>query len=408
MTKIHGAEHACSVIFSKAFDFIIPSYQRPYAWTTEEAGELFDDLLGAMEEQQITDPSDVDPYFLGNIVLIKEEGKPHSQVVDGQQRLTTLIILFSAIVDVLSGDQSKAFEKYINEPGDIAEDREPKPRLILRERDNAFFHKHIQTPGGISQLTEESSVKFRDVELRIWENASEFLGRLQAMDMDSVFSFAKFIVNHCYLVAVSTSNMNSAYRVFSVLNDRGLDLLPSDVLKADVIGKVGVAKRDHYTEKWEDAEEQLGRTAFGELFGHIRMIYKKAKAKKTTLEEFREYVLSREGRPEDLVDDVICPLADAYRVVANAQYESSKNAEKVNDTLGWLDRIDNRDWIPPAILYLKKHDGDTDLLSSFFDRLERLAALMLVCRWTINQRIERYSRIVEWIEGDRDIGDTAS
>ena len=70
-TKIKGAEYPLSKIFSSDFDYEIPSYQRPYAWTEDEAGELFDDLynfyMAEDEEEQ---------YFLGSIVLVKEEDKP--------------------------------------------------------------------------------------------------------------------------------------------------------------------------------------------------------------------------------------------------------------------------------------------------------------------------------------------
>ena len=111
-TKIKGAEYPLSKIFSSDFDYEIPSYQRPYAWTEDEAGELFDDLydfyMAEDEEEQ---------YFLGSIVLVKEEDKPLSEVIDGQQRLTTLTILFAVIASKLQGEKQSAFMKYIIEPG---------------------------------------------------------------------------------------------------------------------------------------------------------------------------------------------------------------------------------------------------------------------------------------------------
>lgn len=91
-TKIKGAEYPLAKIFSSDFDYEIPSFQRPYAWTEEEAGDLFDDLydfyINEAEDEQ---------YFLGSIVLVKEDDKPPAEVIDGQQRLTTLTILLSAI-----------------------------------------------------------------------------------------------------------------------------------------------------------------------------------------------------------------------------------------------------------------------------------------------------------------------
>jgi uncharacterized protein with ParB-like and HNH nuclease domain len=89
-------EQSLTKIFSDDYVFSIPGYQRPYAWTTEQARELFDDLSGFMERD--TGPiEEIPPYFLGSIVLIKAESSPMADVVDGQQRLTTLTILLAAI-----------------------------------------------------------------------------------------------------------------------------------------------------------------------------------------------------------------------------------------------------------------------------------------------------------------------
>ncbi|MDR0528880.1 MAG: DUF262 domain-containing protein [Zoogloeaceae bacterium] len=87
-------------IFEGSYQFEIPDYQRPYAWTTEQAGELFDDLVSAMQDARVTGASS--QYFLGSIVLIKNDREPKSSVVDGQQRLSTLTMLFAVLRATLS------------------------------------------------------------------------------------------------------------------------------------------------------------------------------------------------------------------------------------------------------------------------------------------------------------------
>ena len=72
-------------IFEGSYQFEIPDYQRPYAWTTEQAGELFDDLMSSMQDARVSGATS--QYFLGSIVLIKNDREPKSSVVDGQQRL---------------------------------------------------------------------------------------------------------------------------------------------------------------------------------------------------------------------------------------------------------------------------------------------------------------------------------
>jgi len=97
--KISGAEYPLKELFSDRFVFEIPAYQRPYSWGAEETAELLDDLLAALAD---ADPKDPDPYFLGSIVLAKEEGQPDAKVIDGQQRLTTITILLSPLTYALS------------------------------------------------------------------------------------------------------------------------------------------------------------------------------------------------------------------------------------------------------------------------------------------------------------------
>src|SRR5687767_9911007 len=92
VTTIEAHEHPLGKIFDDDYQFQIPLYQRPYSWTTEHAGELLGDVLSfAVKPGEL---HELDPYFLGSLVLTKEKTSPVSDVVDGQQRLTTLTLLF--------------------------------------------------------------------------------------------------------------------------------------------------------------------------------------------------------------------------------------------------------------------------------------------------------------------------
>lgn len=108
--QITGKEYQLAKIFSADFDFHIPPYQRPYAWTETEAAELFDDLYLSYNNQ-------TENYFLGSIVLIKEENNPYADVIDGQQRLTTLNILLAALANQTDGDIRNEFLSFIREKG---------------------------------------------------------------------------------------------------------------------------------------------------------------------------------------------------------------------------------------------------------------------------------------------------
>ena len=390
--KISGAEYPLAKIFSSEFDYVIPPYQRPYAWTRDQAGELFDDLYDFFEKEV------EDSYFLGSVVLIKDEGKPLAEVIDGQQRLTTLTILLATLTAQLTGDNFSSFYSFIREPGNVALKLNPKPRLALRERDRAFFAQYVQglrfddlTKIDPAQLENESQRNIQgNARLLLERLATKFTG-----NESSLVDFGSFLLMRCFLVAVTTPSQQSAFRVFSVLNNRGLDLLPTDIIKAEVIGKLAEDKRDDFNDRWEELEVATGRDGFNELFGHIRMIYARFKARRMLLEEFREHVLNKVESSEALIDKIVTPYAQAYLVAKNAQYVSSTNAGKINELFTWLNRIDNSDWVPVAIAFLARHGSDANTVLDFVTRLERLAAYLHITARNVNQRIERYAHVLE-------------
>jgi len=229
------------------------------------------------------------------------------------------------------------------------------------------------------------------------QNALLFDQRIKALPEEDRLNLAQFIVTRCFLVSVATPDLDSAYRIFSVLNSRGLD-----VLKAEVIGKIAPEERELYTRKWEDAEEDLGRAAFGDLFSHIRMVHRKAKPQGTLLREFREHVIG-DISSKQIVDNVILPMAEVYEELTDAAYASTERAEPVNESLRWLNRLEFNDWLPPALAFAVRWRGNPAAMETFFRDLERLAYSMLITKSGINDRIERFSKLTEEIENRADL-----
>lgn len=395
--KISGAEYPVAKIFSSDFDYAIPSYQRPYAWTEVQAGDLFSDLYDFFVKEKD------ETYFLGSIVLIKDEGKPHAEVIDGQQRLTTLTILLAALTSYFSGDLRSDFENYLREPGRASQGLMPKPRLTLRERDRKFFADYVQNLKFKELVALDPAQLDNESQRNIRRNAELLLQKLDVSFQgatERLCEFGAFLVQRCFLVVVSTPSQQSAFRVFSVLNSRGLDLLPTDIIKSDIIGNIkSPDKQDEVTERWEELEVQTGRDGFAELFGHIRMIFAKEKARRTLLEEFREQVIKKYESPETLMSTVVEPFAEAYLIAKKCQYLSTTNAADVNALLKWLNRIENSDWLPSAIKFLATQGKNADYVLWFFRKLERLASFMHICGYDVNQRIERYASVLAALEG---------
>ena len=398
---IHASEKPLLDIFCDKFQFLIPPYQRPYSWTTEEAGELFDDLVVAMSEGEV---DELPAYFLGSIVLIKNQQKPESDVVDGQQRLTTLTILLAVLRDLFEGELAERAQNYISEKGDPFAGTETRFRLQLRERDSEFFERVIQTPEGTATISDTTRT-LGDAQKRIAENTLLLIDQASKLDESARVKLMTFMIQNCYLVAVEATDSESAYRVFSVMNDRGLDLSPTDILKADIIGAIPQNQRARYNDQWEGLEEDLGRDAFRDLFSHIRMIYRKAKLAGTLEAEFRRYVNPTES-PSEFIDSILSPYAQAYLEVVNQAYQGTQQVDEINRRLRHLSRLDNADWEAPALLFIALYRDNPALVLDFLIALERLAFGMFIRRANINERINRYAQIVTQIEAGDGIFDT--
>ena len=400
VTSIEAGEEPIHKGFSDQFAFTVPRYQRPYLWDEVLAEQLVDDLLDALDEsaEQV---DKLDPYFLGSILLVKDKGSPDAEVIDGQQRLATLTILLAAL-RVRLPSENVDLTKYLYEKGDRLLGTPNRYRLTLRGRDEDFFREFIQEENGLDQLQESRDVVLTDSRRHLRENAFLIGSRLSKLSDARSEQLAAFILKKCYLVVVSTPILDSAYRIFMVLNDRGLGLQAPDIIKAEVIGKIPEPEQNAYTQKWEIQEEELGRQQFEILFAHIRMIYRKAKLRGTTLKEIREYV-KPDTDPRGFVDRILLPLSDALLDIQGEQYESTTQADQVNQIFSLLKLVDNSDWYPPAILYLSTHREKPGQLEQFFTDLERLAATMMIRRANINERIERYGRLLTAIEKRADL-----
>lgn len=390
---IKGEAFYLSKVFSSDFQYAIPDYQRPYSWEEEHIKQLFDDLYEFYERK--TDES----YFLGSIVVIKKDNQPKADVVDGQQRLTSLTILFAVLASFLDGKYKQSIEKYLQQPEDLAESIPAQPRLTLRKRDKDFFKTYVQE----IQLNKLKTINIdhdckTDAQKNIYKNVLALIKRIEVKfsNLNEIFDFFKFLIQKCCLVIVSTPNQKSAFRIFSVMNNRGLDLLPTDILKADMIGKIQ-HNQDDYTDKWEDLEQSLGRNRFNELFTHIRMIELKNKAQKSILEEFQELVLPKITSIPDFIDNELANYANAFLAIKNNNYQTDEYEKEINQSIKWLNRVAFSEWLAVAILFLyQKPNGEQ--AKNFFKYLEILTSYLHLSAKDVNKRIERYGLILQELQ----------
>ncbi len=393
---LEAHEFTLNDIFCDDYAFEIPQYQRPYSWETEQAVTLVEDLLNFLDDQPAA-MQDSNPYFLGSIVLIKQSSAK-AEVVDGQQRITTLTILFSVLRSLVPADFGIALEEAIFQKGNLALMTQDQPRLKTRQRDQEFFNKYIQKADQMDALIALSE-ELNDSQKNMRFNAIAMKNRLLKESPETLQRLVQLLFMKCFLVVVQTIDEDSAYRIFSVMNDRGMDLSATDILKSLITSKITEqhGEQTRYTNKWEDIEENLGRDEFNSLFAHIRMIEMRAKSRSNLVADFKQHIKPTEN-PIAFIEDKLIPYSNAYSEILNQALPHENHKDALNKILYWLNAIDNQDWIPAAIYYIAQYRHDGARLARFLTELERLAAVMMICRVPINKRLMRYKGVLDAID----------
>jgi hypothetical protein len=219
--------------------FAVPLHQRSYKWEREDhVRRLFEDVADAMN-----DP-DLDVYFLGMIVLMKQAKGKRLEVIDGQQRLATVSIFYAAVRDYFRAqpdkeNQDRADEiqaKYLSERD--LRTREPEPHLHLNLEDKEFYLKNIIEGSGdpiafakghkppashrrIADAVEEAKAQ---VKLIVAHGSAERAG-------DRLLDWVEFFHTRARVVAFIVDADQNAYTLFETLNDRGLELTKADLIK---------------------------------------------------------------------------------------------------------------------------------------------------------------------------------
>ncbi|WP_298190561.1 DUF262 domain-containing HNH endonuclease family protein [Novosphingobium sp.] len=391
--RIEAAHKTIGDVFCDAYAFSIPPYQRPYAWEKTQVEELLNDLTEAMEPHQQADGF----YFLGSVVLVKSHGSPEAKVVDGQQRLTTLTILFSVLRD-LTEDMAARLnrERYVKQAANEDLGLREKLRLQLRQQDQPFFEKYVQTRGATAALPAMTGLE--GSKARIVENAGIIRSRLAALTEEQRSAFIRFLLTNCYLVVVEVPTDTAARRIFTVLNARGLDLTATDILKADLLERAGQAERA-LAQRWEECERALDRDGFSDLFMHIRMIFEREKPRSALEAGFPVHVPPFRGDPGAFMDQVLEPYADALALSLDDKRLRNQFGATTAGLIQSLHRLDNKDWLPPLLFCLRRAADGVDVdVPDFVFRLERLAYYLFVIRADVNTRMARYADVLDTLD----------
>ncbi len=390
----------------------VPGYQRPYSWSLKEVTQLFDDICAAagLDEEEMAE----DDYFLGTLILLSRPEDAEADddagvagvrdIVDGQQRLLTLTILTAVLRDIgLPDGAAEIAGPMMDWSLATGPDEDPSMRLAVREQDRDFFAGHVQRPGAtlVSPLSIEGLPHSQTAILAARDHMAGALAERPAEDHERLFAYLR---DRCHFVVIETGDIDKAHRLFSVINDRGMPLQRDQILKAELLRRCPLHRREHLTSLWDRMETALG-DSFEDLFAHIRTAH--GLARPQIIDSIR-LLVDRAGGPEPFVDDVFTPLASAYgRIVAAGAPGAAADPRAAPPlpvgmalTLRKLGRLSGEDWVPAAMLVLDRFGDDPDRAGALLDEIDRLAhALRLLCLGS-KRRQSRFAKVCAALRND--------
>lgn len=388
MSKLNVDQKSIYALLSdRKADYIIPDYQRPYAWDEDSCQTLWDDIFYfAIPDNDATKFDTNDEYFLGSIVTFENDRK-QKEVIDGQQRLTTFMLLLRAFYDRFTKMQdqgSKDFSERIasciwktDEMGKPDKDHLKIDSVVATDKDKEEFLSILRT--GI--VTNDQTSRYANNFRFFLKKVDEFI--------NSFPTFAKNlparILNNCILMPIEAESQDTALRIFSTLNDRGLPLSDSDIFKAQFYQyykQKSEDDRDEFIKDWKKLEETCEKifhpitgTPMDDLF--TRYMYfiraKRDNNKSSTTESLRRFyerdkysVLKQDDTFENLKD-----LAQFWEDITDQNRE--RFSEDVLKKLFILNYAPNSMWnyfISVYYLANRTEDGklDDEDFKMFLDR----------------------------------------
>ncbi|WP_215902541.1 DUF262 domain-containing protein [Acinetobacter soli] len=257
--------------------FRIPEYQRPYVWGKDQIAELLQDLSDAMNRDENAQ------YFLGSMVLQKKTSEKNNtkyveyDVLDGQQRLTTLFLLISVIRDLTENEDClKTCKEILFQKKNLFTNTPERLRVVfdIRQEVKDFIDVYIKEGKSTLKVTPSLIQSYgKDTDLSVINMSKNIIQiREYFQEHQNFDQFVKFLLNNVLMIYVGSEELDDAFRLFTVMNNRGVKLRSSDILKASNLALVSDnEERVKAAKNWEEAENYFGED-FDEFLSHLRSI----------------------------------------------------------------------------------------------------------------------------------------
>jgi len=409
--RIKAGEIYIKDLFGDKYLFEIPNFQRSFAWEKEKFEQLFSDIKDALQLNQENGKKfgEYEPYFLGSIILQGEEkpdGSGEYAIIDGQQRLVSLAILMAVMRDLTNdSDYGMDLQTSIYQKASKAKGTSEKVRIKVREKEEDFFKNYILKEDGTnvkgidkSSLSEPKQHMVEAIE--IFKNG--FRNEKETVDHTFLENYIKYLLQKVMLVVIKTSNLASAFRLFNIINARGMQLTNADLLKSESLSVLPKEEERKYTRIWEDIEEDLGSEKLEMLISFIRSMKLKEKARKSIFEEFDSKIFKKE--PSFKGKSFIEYLHKVSQVYREKIEDAIINTERTEEETYYYNLVSlMRDFLPfndwmTAIIKFKERFNDESQLFKFLKIYERKIVVDWIAGLSFTERLTRIYKVIKLIE----------
>lgn len=368
--------------------FVIPEYQRPYAWTDEQIETLFEDIwdfattIGGLKNNG--------SYFLGSIVSFENENG-EQEIIDGQQRITSLFLLLRAIyTKLIKGDDANtdAARNFIgkiepaiwrtdNLTGKVDYSDILLTSKVVDNEGNEILRKILETG--------EANVKAEDNYSKNYLLFQKLYDKHCAESPLQIYDFIYALLNQAILLPIGADSQDTALTIFSTLNNRGLPLSDADIFKAKIYNNLSGDDKESFITQWKQLEKEAteANESIQRLF-YYYMFFLRAKEGdvSSTTPGVRKYYLA--GKCERLyAPDLMANLntvLDLWKVI-NTNHdipeESWDNNSKIRKALDTLVSYPNEFWKYPVIIYYLAHRANKNFDEEFLLFLNKLVGELM-------------------------------
>ncbi|HRN84303.1 MAG TPA: DUF262 domain-containing HNH endonuclease family protein [Hyphomicrobium sp.] len=349
-------------LFSDAYHFRLPYFQRAYAWQTPEVGRLLADIVGAMRNHETQRG-----YFLGKLVVAKKADGAEAALVDGHQRVMSLTLLFAVLRDLESDPKLQdRLHGFIR-----GDDMRLSPQDVMAE----FCERYVQAPGATAINPAVDFETLSESERNIIENRNALRAELSGDDYTPELRRALigYLAERCCVIVSSLEDEDEAWSLLRTEEETRVDFSKSDRAKFSLLAIVPPNERAACQKIWETCEAALGASDMHALLGHIRLLKRRRlSGKPVEIDIADTFKFNAPGAGHAFLDHELRPAAERLAALRNTSAPAP--IPQLAERCRW---IDPQLWVPAALLWFERtrHPEETLL---FFKRLERLVWMMRI------------------------------